>query len=208
LRRSYAACVSYIDAQIGRVLDALDRQGLSESTVVVVWGDHGWHLGEHGIWGKHTLHEVALRTPLIVRAPGMPAPGAPTSGIVESIDIYPTLAELCGLAAPAGIDGRSFAGQLADPAAPGKEAAYGFWAAGRAHTVRTPHYRLTHWTARGDRSRIVQTELYDHQADHDETRNIAAMNPNLVRELTARLQSTAPLLRPGAAVDEAGGSAR
>jgi arylsulfatase A-like enzyme len=194
LRHAYAACVSYVDAQIGRVLDELDRLGLSDNTIVVVWGDHGWHLGEHGVWGKHTLHEVALRSPLIVRMPQMTAAGEPTSGLVESVDIYPTLAELCGLRSPAGVDGRSFAPQLADPAAAGKDAVFGFWAGGRAQTIRTAQHRLTEWTAGGDPSRVVQVELYDHRADPHETRNIAADHPDLVRELTGQRHEAVPLL--------------
>jgi arylsulfatase A-like enzyme len=208
LRRGYAACVSYVDAQIGRVLDELDRLGLRESTVVVVWGDHGWHLGEYGIWGKHTLYEAALRAPLIVRSPGMLAPGEPTEGIVESIDIYPTLAELGGLATPAGLDGRSFARQLSDAAAPGKDEAYGFWAAGRAHTVRTRRHRFTQWTARGNPSRVIQTELYDHQTDPDETQNIAAAHPSQVQQFAARLMTMTTALRAEPQADAAGGAPR
>ena len=195
LRHAYAACVSYADAQVKKVLDELDVLGLRESTIVALWGDHGWHLGEHGIWGKHTLHEVALHAPLIVRVPQMPSPGAVAHSIVETVDLFPTLAELCGLRTPSDLDGKSFAALLADPSAPGKPAVYGFWARGRAHTIRTARYRLIEWTAQGERSRVVQVELYDHESDPHETRNIAEQHPQLVQELTAQLHQNVPLLR-------------
>jgi arylsulfatase A-like enzyme len=193
LRHAYRACVSYVDAQVGRVLAELDRLGLSENTIVVVWGDHGWHLGEHGIWGKHTLHEVALRSPLLVRTPNMAHPGVAADGLVESVDIYPTLAELCGLNPPRELSGRSFATLLADPSADGKPAVFGFWRGGRAHTIRTPRYRLTQWAPSSNGSPILQTELYDHEEDPHETKNIASEHPEKVRELAARLHDTVPL---------------
>lgn len=195
LRHAYYACVSYVDAQIGRVLDELDRLGLRDSTIVVVWGDHGWHLGDHGIWGKHTLHDVALRSPLLVRVPGMAQPGAAAEGSVESVDIYPTLAELCGLDAPAAVDGKSFAPLLADPTAEGKPAVYGFWARGRAHSIRTPEYRLTQWTKQGEPMEVAQIELYDHRADPHETVNIAKEHPEVVKSLLGKLRTEAPLLK-------------
>ena len=195
LRHAYSACVSYVDAQIGRVLEELDRLGLRENTIVVVWGDHGWHLGEHGVWGKHTLHEVALRSPLIVRMPGMSAPGEATDALVETVDIFPTLAELCHLEMPSELAGTSFAAALSNPASLGKQAAIGFWADGRAHSIRTPQNRLIQWTKRGDPTQIAQVELYDHQVDPGETRNIAADRPDDVGQLAAELKSRVPLLR-------------
>jgi iduronate 2-sulfatase len=195
LRHAYSACVSYVDAQIGRVLDELDRLSLSDNTIVVVWGDHGWHLGEHGVWGKHTLHEVALRSPLIVRAPGMSSPGESSDALVESVDIYPTLAELCQLQPPGELVGNSFTAVINDPASPGKQAAVAFWADGRAHSIRTPRYRFTQWTERGNPSQIAQVELYDHQVDPDETRNIAADEPEVARRFGAALKRQVPLLR-------------
>ncbi len=195
LRHGYAACVSYIDAQVGKVLDELDRLGLRERTVVVVWGDHGWHLGEHGIWGKHTLHEIALRAPLIIRTPRTAQAGKASSALVECVDIYPTLAELCGLTAAKGLDGKSFVAALADPAAAGKEAAYGFWARGRAHSIRTDTHRLTEWRDADDPAKILQVELYDHESDPNETRNVADQHPRLVAELTQRLHERVPMLR-------------
>jgi arylsulfatase A-like enzyme len=204
LRQAYAACVSYVDAQVGRVLGELDRLGLADRTIVVLWGDHGWHLGEHGVWGKHTLHEAALRSPLIVRVPKMASPGSAADGIVEAIDISPTLAELCGLELASGVDGRSFAQLVADPATAGKDGAYGFWAGGRGHSIRTERYRLTQYTERGDPDRVAQVELYDHQADPEETRNIAAQHRELVRELTMKLRERVPLLRERTRADSGG----
>jgi iduronate 2-sulfatase len=100
LRHGYCAAVSYADAQVGKVLDELDRLDLSKNTIVVLWGDHGWHLGDLGTWGKHTAYERALRSPLIVRLPEMKLGGQVTDALVETVDIYPTLAELCNLPSP------------------------------------------------------------------------------------------------------------
>ncbi len=195
LRHGYYACVSYVDAQIGRVLRALDENGLTDETIVVVWGDHGWHLGEHGIWGKHTLHEAALRSPLIIRTPHITLPGEATNGIVESVDLFPTLTELCRLPRPEGIDGSSFASLLTNPSGTGKSAALGFWANGRAHSIRTPRHRLTRWSTAKDRDRPIQIELYDHQLDPEETVNIASDHPEVVRPLLEQLERRVPLLQ-------------
>ena len=124
LLRAYYACTSFVDAQIGRVLAELDALDLRDNTIIVVWGDHGWHLGEYGIWGKATDFEVATRVPLIVWTPDMVKRGTKTEGLVEFVDIYPTLCELAGLPVPPGLAGRSFVPQLNDPAAPGKDAAF------------------------------------------------------------------------------------
>ena len=115
LLHGYYACVSYVDAQIGLMLDALDEAGIRDNTVIVVWGDHGWHLGEMGIWGKATNYEIATRVPLIVSTPLMKAKGRKTDALVELIDIYPTLCELAGLPKPDHLRGRSFAPLLNDP---------------------------------------------------------------------------------------------
>lgn len=195
LRHAYRACVSYVDTQVGRVLKALDELKLRDSTIVVVWGDHGWHLGEHGVWGKHTLQEVALRSPLMVRVPGMASPGAPADGLVETVDIYPTLAELCGLDAPRRLSGRSFVRLVKDPAGAGKPAVLGFWRGGRAHTIRTPEYRYTEWRSAADSPHVVQRELYDEKDDPNESVNVAEFHPQVVAELAKRLRSAAPMLK-------------
>ncbi len=181
IRHAYYAAVSYVDAQIGRVLYELDRLGLRENTIVIVWGDHGWHLGDHTIWGKHTTFERSLRSPLIVRAPGMAAPGRATDGIVESVDIYPTLSELAGLEAPPGLSGRSFAPVLKEPDRPGKAGAWGYWR-GRA-TLRTDRWRITEYDAGEPR-----IELFDHRADPLETVNVAAAHPEVVARLVEELR--------------------
>jgi len=113
--RAYRASTSFVDAQVGRVLGALERLGMKENTVVVFWGDHGWHLGDHGMWCKHTNYERATRAALVMRAPGQKAAGKTTDALVEFVDLYPTLAEVCALPAPAGVEGHSFAPLLDDP---------------------------------------------------------------------------------------------
>ena len=124
LIHGYYAATSYADAQIGKVLDALEANGLDKNTIIVLWGDHGWHLGDHGIWGKWTNFECALRSPLIVRVPGQPEPGQPADGIVETIDIYPTLAALCDLQPPKELHGQNIEPLIQHAAAPGKPAAF------------------------------------------------------------------------------------
>lgn len=187
LRHGYFACVSYVDAQIGKVLDELDRLGLAENTIVVVWGDHGWHLGDLHVWGKHTAFEWSLRSAMLMRVPGAPANGARVSGIVESVDLFPTLAGLCGVPAPARLSGSSMQSLLENPDAPGKDGAFGFWRRGRnkAATVRTDRHRFTRWS--NPRGETLQVELYDHENDPHETMNIAAAHPALATELSALL---------------------
>ena len=196
LRHGYFACVSYVDAQIGKVLNELDRLGLRDNTIVVVWGDHGWHLGDLHVWGKHTTFEFSLRSALLIDAPGMPG-GANTDALVESLDLYPTLAGLCGLDAPHFLDGTDISPVLEDPAHPGKDGAFGHWRRGKhiATSLRTPRYRLTVW--KDPAGRIVQTELYDHKTDPDETTNIAEEQPAVVRELMPQLEARTPELRAG-----------
>jgi len=179
LIHGYYAALSYTDAQIGKVLDELDRLGLAESTIVVVWGDHGWKLGEHGMWCKHTNFELDARVPLIVRAPGKEA-GAVSDGLVEFVDIYPTLAELAGLTAPGDLEGASFAPLLDDPARPWKTAAFSQYP--RSHermqlmgySLTDGRYRFTRWVERKNPKEIVALELYDHETDPGENVNVAS----------------------------------
>lgn len=125
-KHAYLACVSYVDAQLGRLLKALDEEGLRDNTIVIMWSDHGWHLGDMGIWGKATNYELSTRVPLIISAPGMAAKsrGVKTDALVELIDMYPTLCELAGIEPPAEVEGYSFAPLLQDPAQPWKTAAF------------------------------------------------------------------------------------
>ena len=178
VRRHYAACVSYADAQVGRVLERLDSLGLADNTIVVLWGDHGWHLGEHAVWGKHTLFEESLRAPLIVRSPGMKSPGKATRSIAETIDLYPTLCALGGIDSPAWLDGRNLSPQLADPSAPGRAAVSYF---GKRRSIRSDSHRL-----------IVhpggKMELYDHRTDAGETRNVADEQAETAARLRKRLE--------------------
>ncbi len=185
IRRAYAASVSYMDAQVGRLLDELRQLELENDTIVVVWSDHGFLLGEHAIWGKHCLYEQALRSPLMIRYPDLPQPGRSSDAVVESVDVFPTLTELCELAAPADLDGRSLRAQLDDPALPGSKSAHGFWSGGQ-RTVRTDRWRLIAHPPNDLGDPIV--ELFDYQIDPDETRNLAETHPDVVAELLAKLK--------------------
>lgn len=169
LRQGYFASVSYVDAQVGKILDALDELGLSEHTIVVLWGDHGYHLGERGHWGKHTLHEYSMRSAFMIRAPGMPQTGVPSDSITGSIDIYPTLVELTGLPMPEHLDGTSMLPILRDPSATPTEGVLGFWENGV--TLRTDRYRL------------LGSRLYATEQDPTEDNNIADKNPEVLRAL-------------------------
>lgn len=182
LRHAYYAGISYIDAQIGKVLTALKESGLEKNTIVVLWGDHGWHLGDNKVWGKHTLSEWALRSPLIIKTPGVQK-GAVSDKIVSSIDIYPTLMELCGFTMPGKTDGKSFAVLLEKPAYKAwKNYAYSYF--NKGITVRTDHYRFTKYL----RKEMPDIELYDHQADRYENNNIASTRPDIIKSLLPVLE--------------------
>ncbi len=178
VRKAYAACVSYADAQVGKLLSRLEKLGQRENTIVVLWGDHGWHLGEHAIWGKHALFEESLHSPMIISAPTMKQPGKPTNAMVETLDIYPTLCEMAGLKTPDQLDGESLVPILNDPSVGGHSAiAY----SNRAQTIRTETHRLI-------LHRDGFAELYDHSTPAAETKNIAQANQNLVSELSQQLK--------------------
>ena len=180
IRHAYFAAVSYVDAQIGLVLDALKALDLDKNTIVVVWGDHGWHLGDQQVWGKHTLFENALKSPLIIHLPGATTPRSITS-ITETVDLYPTLLELANVNFSHPIDGASLVPQLQ-----GKkntdEVAYSYYNNGIS--LRTQRYRLTkYW-----REASPTLELYDHETDPFETRNIAQEQAEIVAQLLPLLE--------------------
>ncbi len=186
-RHAYFACVSYIDTQIGKVLAELTRLELDDDTIVILWGDHGWHLGDHGIWGKMTTYDYGSRSPLIIRTPRMKRPGAPADGVVESVDIYPTLVDLCGLSSSERLAGVSLRPMLEDPRHRGKDFAVSTFRNGRTRSLRTARYRvIEHRDRQGG---PLQVELYDEVNDPLETTNIAAQHPTVVRRLLAKLSA-------------------
>jgi iduronate 2-sulfatase len=166
LKHGYYACVSYTDAQIGMLLDELERLGLAENTIVVLWGDHGWHLGEHGMWCKHCHFDKVLNAPLMVKAPGK-SKNEKSHSLVEFIDIYPTLCDLAGIEKPNHLDGKSFAPVLKDPSLKHKEAVFSRYHTGES--VITDRYLYTEWTnGSGEKSNM----LYDHANDPKENINV------------------------------------
>ena len=195
LRHGYYAAISYMDAQVGLVLDALEKEGLADNTVIVLWGDHGWQLGEHGLWHKHTNFEVSARSPLIISAPGQKAVGRKSLSLAEFIDIYPTLADLCGLPKPKDVEGVSLKPVLDDAAASVRPVAISQYPrsdGGKSlmgYSIRDDRWRLTLWRDRKDNS-IHATELYDEVGDPHETVNVAT-KPELA-EVIARLTKFLP----------------
>ncbi|RMF38592.1 MAG: iduronate-2-sulfatase [Planctomycetota bacterium] len=237
LKHAYLACVSYVDAQIGKVVATIDELGIRDNTIIVVWGDHGWHLGDMGVWGKATNYEIATRVPLIVWTPQMQARGRDTRALVELVDIFPTLCELADLPSPEHLEGHSFVSLLDQPDLAWKKAAFSQypnpalreWAANplskemretwfgpligdverriqqqmgdrwdrelfeqhlMGYAMRTDRYRLVVWRDRRDRqAEPLFVELYDHQHDPHETRNVAAEHPELVQELRRMLDA-------------------
>ncbi len=201
LKHGYLASVSYVDAQVGRLLDALDELGLAENTIVILWGDHGWKLGEHNSWGKMTNYEIDTRVPLLVKAPGHGTAGRSTDRLVELVDLFPTLCELCDVPVPQDLEGASLIPLLADPQAPGKTAVFsqylreGIWVGpdgleymGRA--IRTESHRYVEWHQRetGERAGV---ELYDLRLDPLENENVAgrAENRALLGAMQERLRA-------------------
>ncbi len=186
LRHGYLACVSYLDAQVGKLLGELERLGLADRTLVVFWSDHGFHLGEHGLWGKTSNFELDARVPLILAPPGYRNGGVKTEALAELLDLYPTLLDLCGLPPARDVDGVSLRPVLDDPQASVRPAAYtqhprpAYYKAvpdAMGVSVRTDRYRYTQWRDFGG-GQIVASELYDHQRDPQETRNLAPAPPD------------------------------
>ena len=197
-KRAYFASISLMDAQVGKVLDALDRLKLADNTIVVFFGDHGWSLGEHGQWQKRLLFEEVARVPFIIALPKAKATGA-SPRTVEFVDVYPTLADLCGLTPPANLEGKSLRPLLENPKAPWSKPAITQVVRGESGTrvmgysVRTERWRYTEWGAAG-------SELYDQDADPHEYQNLAkdAHYAGTVAELKALLPRTKPAEVPGA----------
>jgi iduronate 2-sulfatase len=194
LIRGYYASTSFVDAQIGKVLAELDRLGLAENTIVVLWGDHGYHLGDHGLWNKHSNFEEATRSPLIVAAPGVKSAGAACDALVEFVDVYPTVCELAGVTTPPGLEGASFKRLLDDPRQPFKAAAFSQYPRGKdlmGRSMRTDRYRYTEWQDKSGKP--TARELYDHQVDPQENANVANRpeNRELIEKLHAQLRSGA-----------------
>ncbi|MCA9140216.1 MAG: sulfatase [Planctomycetales bacterium] len=178
---AYYACTSFMDAQLGRVLDALDSLGLSDRTIVIFVGDHGYHLGERNWWNKNTLFDRSCRAPMIVAGPGI-TPGR-AAGLVEFVDLFPTIAEHCSVTAPAGLAGHSLWPQLKDPAKPGRSSAWTIVTRGgdqRGDSIRTDRWRLTRWSDGA-------IELYDHDSDSQETHNVAMSHSDVVGQLNEEI---------------------
>ncbi len=192
LIHGYYASTSYVDAQIGKVTRALEELGLAKDTIVVLWGDHGWHLGDLSIWTKHTNFEQANRIPIIIVAPGLAKPGSVTSQLAETVDIFPTLSELAGLPASKGpqpIDGVSLVPVLKNPNARVRDHAFHAYPRGKklGRAIRTQRYRLVEWKNHSDPNAGVDYELYDYKADPWETQNHHAAKLKIAKQLKAIL---------------------
>ena len=189
LVRAYHAATSYTDAQIGRLLDELKKLGLRDKTIVILWGDHGWQLGEHGLWCKHTNFEMATRSMLMISAPQQKNRGAKTDALVEFVDIYPSLCELAGLPPTDGLEGKSFVPLIENPKRDWKTAAFSQYPRGKlmGYAMRTDRYRYIEWAEKGKSPEGI--ELYDHKKDPDENVNIANQleNIKLVDQLSEQL---------------------
>ena len=200
LVHGYYAATSYVDAQLGLVLDTLDELDLTRNTIIVLWGDHGFHLGDHGMWCKHTNYEQAARIPLMIAAPGiMPAR---TAALVETVDIYPTLCELAGLPMPTGLDGIGFAEVLRDPRHHTRESVIHVYPRAKllGRAIRTPRHRMVEWKAPGAAASTATYELYDYENDPLETKNQAASQPDVLASLQAILAThpeAKPQIKPG-----------
>ena len=200
LRHGHYAAISYLDAQVGKVLSELDRLGLREKTIIVLWSDHGLHVGEHGLWSKTTCFELDTHVPLIIATPDHKG-GQRTDSLVELLDLYPTLADLCSLPAPENLEGVSLRPILKDPTATVKAAAFSQhprppYGRGKdpqvmGHSIREPRYRYNEWLD-FKTGRIVARELYDHADDPRETVNLAGREENaaIIRRLASQMDET------------------
>jgi arylsulfatase A-like enzyme len=185
LIQGYGACVSYIDAQVGLLMKTLEETGLADHTIICLWGDHGWHLGEHGHWGKWTNYEAAARAPLIISAPGLTT-GIRTAALTEFVDVYPTLCELAGLPIPRHLEGKSLVPLMGGEDRLLHEAALTQMSHGKGKNgtmgwaIRTPQYRYIEWRSADFSAdmpvfggRVQAAELYDYQTDTRESENLS-----------------------------------
>jgi len=182
LIHGYYSCVTFIDYQIGKILDELDKLDLRKNTIVILWGDHGWKLGEHKSWCKHTNFEIDTRAPLIISVPGMQNAGQQTEALTEFVDIYPSLSQLCDLPLPGHLEGTSFLPVLENPDRKWKDAAFSVWVNKKyrydeeiqiiGYAMRTDRYRYIEWR-RTKTGEILARELYDHKVDAQENENVA-----------------------------------
>jgi len=191
LIHGYYASMSYMDSQVGRMLDEVDRLGLDKNTIIVLWGDHGYHLGDHGTWTKHTNYEQANRIPILIAAPGVTQPHSSSDALIETVDLFPTIADLAGLPAPKGpqpIDGDSFVPILKGSDSDIGEYAYHCYPKGGrlGRAIRTQRYRLVEWHQTSGNQK-TEYELYDYEADPLEKKNLASELPGVVKKLTAIL---------------------
>ncbi len=195
LKHGYYACVSFVDAQIGRLLDALESNGLSENTIVILWGDHGWKLGEHNSWGKMTNYEIDTRVPMIIRVPWMKKKDVKTDALVEFVDIYPSLCELAGFPVSGNLEGVSFVPLIKKPELEWKSAAFSQFmrttenGSFMGYSIRTRQYRYVEWINM-ETNVVVGKELFDHHTDPEENRNIAGLpaNSDLVKLFSEKLE--------------------
>ncbi len=169
LIHGYYACISYVDAQIGKVLNALEEYGLAQNTIVVLWGDHGWFLGEHGFWSKHSNLRIGAHAPLIVKVPWMQA-GFKIDNLVEFVDIYPTLCKLAGLSLPIHLQGESLVPMIENPESVEKRPI--FFRNGNGETIIAGPYAYTEWIDY-DTGKVKESMLFNHQSDPQENINIA-----------------------------------
>lgn len=201
LLHGYHACVSYTDRNIGVLLNALEKAGVADRTIVVLWADHGWKLGDHSSWCKHTNFECDTRVPLVIRHPGMESARGTSKSLVELIDLYPTLCDLTGLNKPEHLQGQSLAPVLQDPSKQVRKAAYSSYPHGRmgasgvtGHSIRTSKYRYTEWWEK-ESDKVVDWVLTDLQADPGETTSITD-KPEIRSRLSSLLRSRVVDARP------------
>lgn len=197
LIHGYYASVSYMDAQLGRVLDEVEALGLDEDTIIVLWGDHGWHLGDHGSWTKHSNYEQANRIPIIIHAPGVTKRGTSTLQLAETVDLYPTLASLAGLSrpkTPQPIDGVDLTPVLKNPKKRIREYAYHAYNKGShlGRAIRTERYRLVEWEPHSKDGAKTEYELYDYEKDPLETQNLANSEPDVFAQMIKLLGQEPP----------------